>query len=140
MLISNNDLAKYANTLVKFLDTNKILDIDSLLKFSGKKYEIEDEDSSHIELTYGMIPKRITPVISLAYIVEGSKTKTGGVPIDARIDPILMASNIILKSNSLIPGYIKWGSDRFGNFYQNRSVFPTTYQEYKAELEKLSRI
>ncbi len=130
MAISLEELERIAGKLVTFIGENKIASLYDLDHLLGKRFALDCREGISIELCPS---NKGTKAYTLSYLIEGA-----GVPIEARINPRLNYSKILIKSEKKLVGYSEFARDAFGNHVQCKDIDGYDFREVYKELRSLS--
>jgi len=131
MGIKLEEIEKFAQQFLGFLDDNFIYSTSSLDPILGKKFSITGESFFLVELRPS---NGGTEAYTLSYIIEGR-----GIPIEARINPRLDYIKFIIKANKEAPGYSVFGLDEVReNYVMCKELNGHYLAEVRKELRSLS--
>ena len=131
MIIRLNDLSAMAKRFLITLDRNGIGDLEAMEKFMGMKFPISDDEREFVQISANPSNKH-TMAYTISYVVDGA-----GVPMEAKINPMLEYTKIIVKSESDVPGYFAFSRDNFGNLQQMKDLHPANMEIVRRELTSL---
>ena len=118
--------------LLELLNEEKIASLDDIRSRIGGRFQVSDSLSDYV--SFEERPSNFgTTAYVVAYTIPGV-----GIPVEARVNPRLFYSKVILKFNGLLYGYKPFRSDDRGNIIQDKRLDTINWDDVKAELERLT--
>lgn len=129
MKISLDDTRQFAKDFLAILERDGISNVRDLQERVGSKLAFDNK--SYVEVTC-----RPSNFKTLDYVVSFI-VQLFNVPVEARLNPKLGYSKIILISESEIPGYFLFSRDIYNNLRLMKTLETADISAVKKELESL---
>lgn len=133
MGIKLDEIEKFAQQFLGFLDKNLVDSIYDLDRLLGKKLPIDAESFFLVELRP---PTERADEYTLSYAIKGR-----GIPIEARINPRLDYIRFIVRANKPATGYEVSGFDaKMENYVMHKEFKGHDFGEVRKELRSLTEL
>jgi len=133
MEILPEEIGSISSYLLESFRENGIGCFGDLLGLMGQRYYLSGL-SDFVEFEW-----RPSNLNTLAYAISYIRPGTG-IPLGARINPVLDYSQMIIKSVGLIGGYDPFMEDHLGNILQNKVIPTSQFDALIEEFEQLEKL
>lgn len=133
MLITLNELGRMAASFLEVLSKSGIDTTPKVDVHLGEKIPaLPTQD--YLEFSLGDSNEG-TKAYRIEYVSQGI-----GTPLTLRINPDLNYARIILKAGEILPGYMLFAKDEFGNFVQDKRIASAILKDSLKEIELLRKL
>ena len=130
MSICKERLEAIIGNFLEIIEKEEINSTADLEKYFGEKLSIENSDE-YIEIQ--QTPSNFgTQAHAASYNCPGK-----GIPLDIKINKTIGYSVITLKSEDVIPSFLPFTTDSFGNIAQEKNFRHTDFSKIKDELKEM---